>query len=81
VAPCLLVFRAPAAIANGTAVIIAPGWGFLALSINGEEIDFAKCFNARGVTAFVLKYRLAKSNTDNLAKEMMEKVSNPSKMD
>jgi acetyl esterase/lipase len=73
VAPSLLVFRGPAAIANGTAVIIAPGWGFLALSINSEGIDLAKWVNARGVTAFVLKYRLAKSNTDNLAKEIMEK--------
>ena len=79
--PSLLVYQAPAAIANGTAVIIAPGGGFQALSINSEGVDVAKWLNARGVTAFVLKYRLAKSNTDDPAKEMMEKVGNPSKME
>jgi acetyl esterase/lipase/lysophospholipase L1-like esterase len=79
--PSLLVFKAPASIANGTAIIIAPGGGFQALSINSEGIDLAKWLNARGVTAFVLKYRLAKSNTDDPAKEMMEKVGNPSKME
>lgn len=79
--PSLLVFQAPTAIANGTAVIIAPGGGFQALSINSEGIDVAKWLNARGVTAFVLKYRLAKSNTDDPAKEMMDKVGNPSKME
>ncbi len=81
VAPSLIVYQAPAAIANGTAIIIAPGGGFQALSINSEGVDVAKWLNARGVTAFVLKYRLAKSNTDDPAKEMMEKVGNPSKME
>jgi acetyl esterase/lipase len=76
-----MVYQAPTAIANGTAVIIAPGGGFQALSINSEGVDVAKWLNARGVTAFVLKYRLAKSNTDDPAKEMMEKVGNPSKME
>lgn len=79
--PSLMVYQAPAAIANGTAIIIAPGGGFQALSINSEGVDVAKWLNARGVTAFVLKYRLAKSNTDDPAKEMMEKVGNPSKME
>ena len=79
--PSIMVYQAPTAIANGTAVIIAPGGGFQALSINSEGVDVAKWLNARGVTAFVLKYRLAKSNTDDPAKEMMEKVGNPSKME
>ncbi len=44
--------------ANGTAVIVAPGGGFRWLSINNEGWKIAKALNARGVAAFVLKYRL-----------------------
>jgi acetyl esterase/lipase len=50
--------------ANGTAVVICPGGGFMALSINSEGIDVAKWLAARGVTAFVLKYRLARTGED-----------------
>ncbi len=44
--------------ANGTAVIVAPGGGFRWLSINNEGWKIARALNERGVTAFVLKYRL-----------------------
>ncbi|MDQ6761321.1 MAG: alpha/beta hydrolase [Bacteroidota bacterium] len=43
---------------NGTAVIIAPGGAFHALAIDLEGTDMAKWLNTKGVTAFVLKYRL-----------------------
>lgn len=43
---------------NGTAIIVAPGGGFHILSINNEGTDVAKWLNEKGVTAFVLKYRL-----------------------
>jgi len=43
---------------NGTAVIIAPGGAFHALAVGHEGADVAKWLNERGVTAFVLKYRL-----------------------
>ena len=36
----------------------------MALSINSEGIDVAKWLNGRGVTAFVLKYRLAPTEGD-----------------
>ena len=45
-------------IANGTAVIVTPGGGFRTLSMENEGWDVAKALNARGVAAFVLKYRL-----------------------
>lgn len=45
---------------NGTAVIIAPGGGHRELWIDHEGYNPAKWLNERGVTAFVLKYRLAK---------------------
>lgn len=44
--------------ANGTAVIIAPGGAFHALAVGHEGADVAKWLTERGVTAFVLKYRL-----------------------
>lgn len=53
--------------ATGTSVVIAPGGGFYALSINSEGVDVAKWLAARGVAAFVLKYRLARSGADAVA--------------
>ena len=43
---------------NGTAVIIAPGGAFHALAFDHEGTEVARRLNAKGVTAFVLKYRL-----------------------
>ncbi len=56
--PTLTIFRPAAAKANGTAVIICPGGGYHDLVIQWEGYDLAKRFNKKGVTAFVLKYRL-----------------------
>ena len=56
--PTLTVFVPEADKAIGTAVIIAPGGGFHALSINSEGLDVAKWLVQKGVTCFVLKYRL-----------------------
>ena len=44
--------------ANGAAVVICPGGGYAGLSMDKEGYRVAKAFNAFGVTAFVLKYRL-----------------------
>ena len=62
--PAMLVFRPVAAVKNNTAVVICPGGGFMALSITSEGTDVAKYLAARGVTAFVLKYRLAHTGED-----------------
>ena len=43
---------------NGTAIIIAPGGAFHALAFDHEGTEVAKRLNAKGITAFVLKYRL-----------------------
>ncbi len=61
--PTLTLYR-PVAGGNGNAVVICPGGGFMALSIESEGIAVAKWLAARGVTAFVLKYRLAHSGDD-----------------
>ncbi|MCW2381290.1 alpha/beta hydrolase [Sphingobium sp. B2D3C] len=44
--------------ANGTAVIVAPGGAFLLLSMENEGWQVARALADRGITAFVLKYRL-----------------------
>jgi len=62
--PTLTVYKPAPGTANGTAIVIAPGGGWMALSINSEGIDVAKYLAAKGVTAFVLKYRLARTGED-----------------
>ena len=62
--PTLTVFKPSPELRNGTGVVICPGGGFMALSINSEGIDVAKYLAAKGVTAFVLKYRLAHTGED-----------------
>ena len=47
---------------NGTAVIIAPGGAFHALAFDHEGTEVAKRLNEKGVTAFVLKYRLVRQD-------------------
>lgn len=47
---------------NGTAVIVAPGGAYKGLSSNLEGRQVADWFTARGVIAFVLKYRLGQDN-------------------
>ena len=62
--PTLTIFRPSPELKNGTALVICPGGGFMALSITSEGTDVAKYMSARGVTAFVLKYRLAHTGED-----------------
>ena len=50
--------------ANGTAVIVAPGGGFLVLALQNEGWRIAKALADRGVTVFVLKYRLRQPEGD-----------------
>jgi acetyl esterase/lipase len=62
--PSLTVFKPSPELRNGTALVICPGGSFMALDINSEGNDVAKYVTARGVTAFVLKYRLAHTGED-----------------
>jgi hypothetical protein len=62
--PSLTVFKPSPELRNGTALVICPGGGFMALSITSEGNDVAKYMAARGVTAFVLKYRIAHTSED-----------------
>jgi acetyl esterase/lipase len=62
--PSLTIFKPSPQLKNGTAVVICPGGGFMALSIASEGTEVAQYLVARGVTAFVLKYRLAHTAED-----------------
>jgi len=64
--PTMEVFKPADSIATGTAVIIAPGGGMFIHSINSEGRDVAKWLNKRGITAFVLKYRLVPTGEDGV---------------
>lgn len=56
--PSLTIFPAPADKATGAAVVVCPGGGYGHLSMDKEGTQIAEWLNARGIAAFVLKYRL-----------------------
>lgn len=58
--PSIVVFKPAKELANGTAILIAPGGGHMNLVFNAEGRDAALFLNKLGITAFVLKYRLAR---------------------
>jgi gluconolactonase len=59
--PSIEVHLPPVGTANGCAVIVAPGGGHNQLVWGSEGRDIADWLNGIGVTAFVLKYRLART--------------------
>jgi acetyl esterase/lipase len=56
--PTLSPYVVPAGRGTGAAVIVCPGGGYGALSMDKEGDQIARWLNSLGVTAFVLKYRL-----------------------
>lgn len=57
-AATLTPFLADPETANGASVIVAPGGGFMWLSMGNEGWEVAEALAAQGINAFVLKYRL-----------------------
>src|SRR5215831_14012870 len=57
--PTLTVFAPPAGTANGTAVIVCPGGGYVRLAVAKEGTEVTRWLNGLGVTVFLLKYRVA----------------------
>lgn len=49
--------------ATGKAVVICPGGAYHGSAYDWEGTDFAKWFNAKGIAAFVLKYRFPQSHS------------------
>jgi acetyl esterase/lipase len=79
--PTITAYLPPKEEANGTAIIIAPGGAFHTLSINSEGRDVASWLNSKGITAFILKYRLARCFTDDPAMETFLKTQDSKSLD
>ncbi|MEZ5302728.1 MAG: alpha/beta hydrolase [Verrucomicrobiales bacterium] len=62
--PTIAYYPPPADKATDKAIIIAPGGGYRILAITHEGGDIAEFLAARGIHAFVLKYRLPKDGDD-----------------
>jgi acetyl esterase/lipase len=65
--PTLTVFLPEPALATGTGVIVCPGGAHHFLSVDHEGYDVARWLNARGIAAFVLKYRVIETPDDDAA--------------
>jgi acetyl esterase/lipase len=61
----------------GTAIVIAPGGGYHALSIDAEGFDVAEWLAERGVAAFVLAYRLLPTGDDGTVEMFQKLASDP----
>lgn len=63
--------------ASGAAIIVAPGGGFRTLSMDNEGYDVARALAAKGIAAFVIKYRLRQTPADmpGFEKSMQEMFS------
>ncbi len=70
--PTLTVFTPDTA--NGTAIIICPGGGFRVLNFENEGYNVAKELTKKGITVFLLKYRVAQSTTDDPWQEVMNSL-------
>lgn len=61
--PTLEVFMPSKQNASGMAVLICPGGGYGGVAYDWEGADYAKWFNAQGIAAFVLKYRMPQAES------------------
>jgi acetyl esterase/lipase len=65
VVPTLTVHRPGRGKANGTAIVVAPGGAFHFLMIDHEGHDMGRWLAGIGVTAMVLRYRVARTPDDD----------------
>src|SRR6476620_1824823 len=56
--PTITLYMPPKEMANGTAVIVAPGGGYSILAIEHEGTQTCEWLQSLGVTAVLLKYRV-----------------------
>ncbi|WP_282136014.1 alpha/beta hydrolase [Seonamhaeicola maritimus] len=75
--PTLTVYSPAPDKANGTAVVICPGGAFIALAIDKEGTNVAKRLVEKGVTCFVLKYRLNRSLTTDPTETKRDSIVRP----
>ncbi|AUC22881.1 MULTISPECIES: alpha/beta hydrolase [Polaribacter] len=67
--PTLEIYAPSKRNATDKAVLIYPGGGYTMLAYDWEGTEIAKWFNSKGITAFVLKYRLPNSKSQKTPNE------------
>jgi acetyl esterase/lipase len=73
--PTLAVFHPEPGTAKGVGIILCPGGAYHFLMVDKEGTDVARWLNRRGITAFVLKYRVFPTPDDD---EVLVRIaSNP----
>jgi len=77
--PSLTAYLPDPAIATGTAVIVCPGGAYHFLAYEHEGIEVARWLNARGMAAFMLKYRLVQTG-DDFPQCVWERLQDQAKM-
>jgi acetyl esterase/lipase len=79
--PTLTVYRPDPGTSTGTAAIVIPGGGFHFLAALEDEGKFAEWLRARGITAFLLKYRVQQLTPEHIGRlfgESVEETQNES---
>jgi|SRR5690554_34282 len=73
----LTPFLADPAKATGTSVLVAPGGGFMWLSMGNEGWEVAEALAEQGINAFVLKYRLhpTEDSLEGFENQMNQRLS------
>jgi acetyl esterase/lipase len=66
VTPTLTAYLPERGKATGTGVIVAPGGAFVALAIDLEANEVARWLQAKGIAAFVLKYRIVEKKGEGI---------------
>jgi acetyl esterase/lipase len=62
--PTITIFKPSAKLNTGTAMVVVPGGGLMAISVATEGTSVAKYLAAKGITAILLKYRIAHTDKD-----------------
>jgi dienelactone hydrolase len=63
--PSMTAYLSDSSTSNGIAVVVCPGGAFRALSWESEGVAVARWLNKHGIAAFVLKYRLLKTESQS----------------
>jgi acetyl esterase/lipase len=72
VTPTLTAYLPERGKATGTGIILAPGGAFVALAIDLEATSIARSLQARGIAAFVLKYRVVEKRSEGIPQMDMD---------
>jgi len=74
VTPTLTAYLPERSNATGACVIIAPGGAFVALAIDLEGNNVARWLQAKGIAAFVLKYRIMEKRQEGIPAMNMDEA-------